>query len=138
MSKLDSATELISSIGNAVDKNFESGEERQAALSSRHDSDMSSDSWLSKNIRPMTLIFLMICQTSIVFASFFDKAVDPWIIGQVGTLLFAAFGFYFNSKKGERMMEKRVAGATKIEKMKIKAQIKESRRDNRKSRKLAK
>ena len=70
-------------------------------------------------------------------AAIFGTRSDPWIVGQVGTLLFGAFGFYFNSKKGERMMEKRIAGATKIEEMKIKAQLKENRRDNKLDRKLA-
>jgi len=37
------------------------------ALTERHKADMQSDSWLSKNIRPLTLIFLMFA--FILFAS---------------------------------------------------------------------
>ena len=137
MSGIADATKLIDSIGDSIDKNIESGEERQQSLTDRHKVDMSSDSWLSKNIRPLTLIFLMVCQTAIIGAAIFGTIIDPWIVGQVGTLLFGAFGFYFNSKKGERMMAKRIEGATKIEEMKIKAQLKENRRDNKLDRKLA-
>ena len=123
MNPLDSVTSLVDSVGSNIDKNFESGEERQQQLSSRHTADMASDSWLSKNIRPITLIFLMVCQLTIILGMLYGATIDPWIIGQVGTLLFGAFGFYFNSKKGESMMAKKVEGAMKIEEMRAKAQV---------------
>ena len=124
-------TKGIESVGKVIDDNFESGEERQQQLSSRHQIDMVSDSWLSKNIRPITLIFLMLCEALIIVAMIAGKPVDQWIVGQVGTLLFGAFGFYFNSRKGEKMMAEKARASTQIEKIRLKAQIKEDRREAR-------
>ena len=126
--------DMIEGVGKVVDDNTESAEERQSQLTRRHEADMASDNWLSKSIRPMTLIYLMTLETIIILADFYlrytgNEGVSEWIIGQVGTLLFTAFGFYFNSKKAERVMEKKVAGAQKIEEMKIKAEREKSRRD---------
>jgi len=137
MTTLIDATKLIDTVGSAVDKNFESGEERQKQLSSRHRVDMSSDSWLSKNIRPLTLIFLMLCEAGIIVAGILGKTIDLAITSQIGLLLFGAFGFYFNSKKGERIMEKRIEGAAKIERIRVDAQIKEKRKNKRLERRLA-
>jgi len=36
-------------------------------VSKRWDSDMKSDSWLSKNVRPLTLIFLVIATVLLIF-----------------------------------------------------------------------
>ncbi len=134
MGILGDSTKLIDSIGSNVDKNFESAEERQQQLSARHQVDMSSDSWLSKNIRPVTLIFLMVCEAMIILAMIIGKPVDEWVVGQVGTLLFGAFGFYFNSRKGEKMMAAKSKAATDIELIKAKATIKSDRRKDKQQR----
>ena len=134
MGILGDSTKLIDSIGSNVDKNFESGEERQQQLSARHQVDMASDSWLSKNIRPVTLIFLMVCEAMIILAMIIGKPVDEWVVGQVGTLLFGAFGFYFNSRKGEKMMAAKSKAATDIELIKAKATIKSDRRKDKQQR----
>ena len=44
----------------------------QNNLTSRHDADMKSDSWLSKNIRPMVLIFLLVAYSGFAIASIFE------------------------------------------------------------------
>ena len=63
----------------------------------RHAADMASDSYLSKNIRPMTLIFLLAVVT---FLCIYDSAstvfnVDQGYISLFTALLLSAFGFYF-------------------------------------------
>ena len=84
-------TELVSSVGDAIDKNVTSDKERmqlknelsqqvndfrksqmthiesmEKQSSDRHKADMASDSWLSKNVRPIMLIFVMV--TTMCFA----------------------------------------------------------------------
>jgi hypothetical protein len=64
------ASTVIDSVGSAVDRLVTSDEERlslknelanfDTEITNRHAADMASDSWLSKNIRPLTLAFLMI------------------------------------------------------------------------------
>jgi hypothetical protein len=68
------ASELVKSIGEAIDRNVtNTGEkmalynelqkilnEQEAQLTARHAADMASDSWLSKNVRPLTLIGLLV------------------------------------------------------------------------------
>lgn len=142
---LDSVGDLVSKVGDAADKNFESGEERQQQLTARHAADMASDSWLSKNVRPMTLIFLMACELAIVIGSLFGAEIDIAITSQVGTLLFGAFSWYFYSKKGERIADKQVSSNIKIaeknaaanveiKKMEIKELNKQNRREDRRRR----
>ena len=63
----------------------------------RHAADMASDSWLSKNIRPMTLIFLLVVVTVICVL---DSASTSFEVAQgyislFTTLLLTIFGFYF-------------------------------------------
>ena len=43
----------------------------QQTISDRHQTDMNSDSWLSKNVRPMVLIAIIVL---FLFLSFFDGA----------------------------------------------------------------
>lgn len=113
---IDSVGEAVEKTGKAIDNNFESGEERQEQLTERLRIDMSSDNFLSKNIRPATLIYLMIAFSVIIGFDIAGFEVDPWISSQVSALLFGAFGFYFNSKKAERVYEKKAKAAIRIEK----------------------
>ena len=74
-------------------------------VSKRWVSDMSSDNWLSKNIRPMSLIFLTVVFTIISFADgnigkfTLDEAYKP--IYQ--SLLLLAYGAYFGSRGLEKI-----------------------------------
>lgn len=63
----------------------------------RHSTDMSSDSWLSKNIRPMTLIFLLLVIAGLAFsdAASLKFDVPESYISLFGQLLVMVFGFYF-------------------------------------------
>jgi len=127
MSKLKQATDIINAVGGNIDKLTESGEERQAVLTERLKIDMLSDSWLSKNVRPIAFIFAMVCQLMIVVASVAGVGLDPWIIGQVGTLLATTTGFYFESRKREKTNARNAEAAVKMEEIKLKARIKEDR-----------
>ena len=64
----------------------------------RHQSDMSSDSWLSKNIRPLTLIALVI-----LFAALSFMKADEYIIEEVTMLLHTLVMFYVGSRGIEKI-----------------------------------
>lgn len=77
----------------------------QQELTKRHVADMASDSWLSKNIRPMMLIALFVAYVGFALASVFDldtKTAYVDLLGQWGML---AFGFYFGSRGAEKVAE---------------------------------
>ena len=137
LNPLDSVGNLVDKVGGNIDKNFESGEERQQQLSDRHRVDMSSDNKLSKMIRPMTLIFLGLMEAVIVVAAVMGVSIDIAITSQVGLLLGSAVGFYFDSKKKERIAEKNAAANMEIKKMEMKETKRENRRDARAERKAA-
>ena len=79
------AGELINKVGGVIDNLHTSAEEKAAAekqikdmilgyeaemqkqVTERWKLDMNSDSWLSKNIRPLVLIFLVICTMLLIF-----------------------------------------------------------------------
>jgi hypothetical protein len=70
------AKETIEAVSNVVDKYVSTPEEKaaikasiEAEISNRWKSDMGSDSWLSKNVRPLTLIVVI---AFLVFMTFFD------------------------------------------------------------------
>ena len=78
----------------------------EAERTSRHAADMKSDSWMSKNIRPLTLIFLMgfysaIAITDSIGTLAFD--VKPAYISLLETLMMTAFGFYFVMRGAEKI-----------------------------------
>ena len=52
---------------------------------------------------------------------------DVVLTGQIGTLLFGAFSFYFNSKKGERIAEKNAKANIEIVKMEMENNKKKER-----------
>ena len=74
-------------------------------VSSRWRSDMKSDSWLSKNTRPLALIFLT---TSAVFMMAVDSfhlqfQVDESWINLLKTLLVTVYVAYFGSRGAEKI-----------------------------------
>jgi len=124
----------IQAMSNEADKFHQSSDERDAVLNERHETDMKSDNWLSKSIRPMTLIVLLLIQVCIVVLSAFGKHVDETIVIQHGVLLSGAFGFYFNSKKAERIAQKNAEANIKIEKIKARENRRENRHERREER----
>jgi hypothetical protein len=85
--------------GQAMDFQAKMEEE----LSNRHKSDMASDSWLSKNIRPLVLVYLMIAWTTFAGFSLFAFEVSPEYLVMLKQMLMAAFGFYFVSRGLEKI-----------------------------------
>ena len=71
----------------------------QNQLTERHKNDMTSDSWLSKNIRPLTLIYLMV-----LFTYAFIAEVDPIVLDMLQELLMMVFGFYFLARGAEKVV----------------------------------
>ena len=76
----------------------------QNNLTERMQADMSSDSWLSKNIRPMTLIYILVSYLvlAILDAAALDIA-DAFVelLGQWGMLVMS---FYFGGRTLEKIM----------------------------------
>ena len=113
---------VIKEIGNVIDKLTTTDEERlevkkqiqqiledadtkaQLEVSKRWEADMKSDSFLSKNIRPMILIYLTVIFTSLAF---FDGNVGEFKIAEeyipiFQTLLVTVYGAYFVGRTWEK------------------------------------
>ena len=76
----------------------------QQELTKRHEADMASDSWLSKNIRPMTLVFILITYTAFGLMSAWDVEVNQKyveLLGQWGMLIMS---FYFGGRTLEKIL----------------------------------
>ena len=77
----------------------------QNNLTDRLKADMSSDSWLSKNIRPMTLVYILVAYLllAVLDASVLDIA-DSFVelLGQWGMLVMS---FYFGGRTLEKIMD---------------------------------
>ena len=113
---------VIKEVGNVIDKLTTTEEERlevkkqiqqiledadskaQEEVSRRWEADMKSDSFLSKNIRPMVLIYLTVIFT---VCAFFDGNVGEFIIVEeyipiFQTLLVTVYGAYFVGRTWEK------------------------------------
>ena len=73
-------------------------------VSKRWSSDMKSDSWLSKNTRPMTLIFLTISLVIFILLDGFDISfgIDTGWIDLLKSLLITVYVAYFGSRGAEK------------------------------------
>ena len=80
----------------------------ESELSQRHANDMNSDSWLSKNVRPMTLVFVIVCTMLLIFidAGILDFSVKNEFISLLSTTLIAIISFYFGSRGYEKIKRK--------------------------------
>ena len=79
----------------------------QQELTKRQQADMMSDSWLSKNIRPMTLIFILGGYFVFAMMSAFDLDTNRAyveLLGQWGMLIMS---FYFGGRTLEKIMDMR-------------------------------
>ena len=73
-------------------------------VTKRWSSDMKSDSWLSKNTRPMALIFLTISLIVFILLDGFDIAfsIDTSWIDLLKSLLITVYVAYFGSRGAEK------------------------------------
>ena len=113
---------LIKDVGKVIDNLTTTDEERLAAklkieelieqadkdaqdqVTARWESDMNSDSFLSKNIRPIVLIYLTVIFTIL---SFFDGNIGEFKIAEqyipiFQSLLIAVYGAYFVGRTWEK------------------------------------
>jgi hypothetical protein len=77
----------------------------QGNVTERHKADMGSDSWLSKNIRPMTLIFILVAYfTFAMMSAWGHNANQSYVelLGQWGMLIMS---FYFGGRTLEKIMD---------------------------------
>jgi len=115
--------DLVEGVGNVIDDLHTSKEEKLAAeqkikeliasyqtslekeISNRWDSDMKSDSWLSKNIRPMTLAFLVISTVLMIFidAGSIDFIVETKWTDLLQIVLITVIGAYFGGRSLEKV-----------------------------------
>ncbi len=117
------ATELVKGVGGVIDNLHTSKEEKleaenkikdmimgyeaemQKQVTERWKVDMNSDSWLSKNIRPLVLIFLVV---STVLMIFIDAGViafevkDTWV-DLLQLVLITVIGAYFGGRSLEKV-----------------------------------
>ena len=117
------ATELIKGIGGVIDNLHTSKEEKLEAerkiqtlvanhevemektITDRWKSDMKSDSWLSKNVRPAVLIFLVV---STVLMIFIDAGTINFVVEDKWTdllqlVLITVIGAYFGGRSLEKV-----------------------------------
>ena len=115
--------DLVKGVGGVIDNLHTSDEEKLAAeqkvkelianyevqmeqqISDRWKADMNSDSWLSKNVRPLVLIFLVVCTVLMIFidAGTISFTVEEKWTDLLQLVLITVIGAYF----GGRTMEKR-------------------------------
>jgi hypothetical protein len=117
------ANELVKGVGGVIDELHTSKEEKleaerkikdmimgyeanmQQQVTKRWKVDMASDSWLSKNIRPLVLIFLVV---STVLMIFIDAGViafevkDTWV-DLLQLVLITVIGAYFGGRSLEKV-----------------------------------
>jgi hypothetical protein len=120
------AADLVKGVGGVIDNLHTSKEEKLAAetkikemianyevqmeqqISDRWKADMNSDSWLSKNVRPMTLIFLVV---STVLMIFIDAGTIQFTVEEKWTdllqlVLITVIGAYFGGRSFEKRKKK--------------------------------
>jgi hypothetical protein len=78
----------------------------QHELTERLKADMGSDSWLSKNIRPMVLIFLLLAYTGFAIASMFDFETRGNYVELLGNWGMVVMSFYFGGRTFEKIADK--------------------------------
>ena len=120
------AADLVKNVGGVIDNLHTSKEEKLEAeqkikelianyevemektITDRWKADMNSDSWLSKNVRPMILIFLVV---STVLMIFIDAGTIQFTVEQKWTdllqlVLITVIGAYFGGRSFEKRNKK--------------------------------
>ena len=117
------ATELVKGIGGVIDNLHTSKDEKLAAelkikqlisnyeiemekeVTSRWEADMKSDSWLSKNIRPLVLAFLVVSTVLMIFidAGTINFVVEAKWTDLLQIVLITVIGAYFGGRSLEKV-----------------------------------
>jgi len=77
----------------------------QKQVTERWRLDMNSDSWLSKNIRPLVLIFLVVCTMLLIFidAGKINFNVKDSYVDLLQLVLITVIGAYFGGRSLEKV-----------------------------------
>jgi hypothetical protein len=79
-------------------------QKNEAEITKRTQADMLSDSWLSKNIRPIILIYLTACFTiSFVLSYFGYLTTNELLVNLLSNLMLTVYGFYFGGRSAEKI-----------------------------------
>ena len=117
------AAELVKGIGGVVDNLHTSAEEKLEAerkikeliasyqvemeknITRRWEADLKSDSWLSKNVRPLVLIFLIVCTMLLIFidAGALNFEVKSSWVDLLQLVLITVIGAYFGGRSFEKV-----------------------------------
>jgi hypothetical protein len=76
----------------------------QDNVSERWKADLGSDSWLSKNVRPMTLVALLVAYFMFATASAFEIIVKPEYVELLGQIIMLIVSAYFGGRTLEKIM----------------------------------
>ncbi len=117
------AAELVKGVGGVIDNLHTSGEEKLEAerkikelvanyevemeknITSRWEADLKSDSWLSKNVRPLVLVFLIVCTMLLIFidAGALNFEVKSTWVDLLQLVLITVIGAYFGGRSLEKV-----------------------------------
>ena len=117
------AGELVKSVGGVIDNLTTSKEEKLEAerkikelvanyevemeknITSRWEADLKSDSWLSKNVRPLVLVFLIVCTMLLIFidAGALNFEVKSSWVDLLQLVLITVIGAYFGGRSFEKV-----------------------------------
>ena len=117
------AAELVKGVGGVIDNLHTSKEEKLEAerkikeiianhevemeknITSRWEADLKSDSWLSKNVRPLVLIFLIVCTMLLIFidAGALEFEVKSSWVDLLQLVLITVIGAYFGGRSLEKV-----------------------------------
>ncbi len=117
------AADLVKGIGGVVDNLHTSAEEKLEAerkikelianyqvemeknITARWQVDLKSDSWLSKNVRPLVLIFLIVCTMLLIFidAGALSFEVKSSWVDLLQLVLITVIGAYFGGRSFEKV-----------------------------------
>jgi len=117
------AAELVKGVGGVIDNLHTSNEEKLEAerkikelianyevemeknITSRWEADLKSDSWLSKNVRPLVLIFLIVCTMLLIFidAGALNFEVKSSWVDLLQLVLITVIGAYFGGRSFEKV-----------------------------------
>jgi hypothetical protein len=74
-------------------------------LTKRMQADMASDSWLSKNIRPMTLIYILTAYLALALFDAFGLDISDNFVSLLGQWGMLVMSFYFGGRTLEKVMD---------------------------------
>ena len=117
------AAELVKGVGGVIDNLHTSKEEKLEAerkikelmanyeiemeknITSRWEADLKSDSWLSKNVRPLVLVFLIVCTMLLIFidAGALNFEVKSSWVDLLQLVLISVIGAYFGGRSLEKV-----------------------------------